>query len=329
MQGSNGYWRMHRRCETLTPADFVFTPDAAEEPAQGELTIRTRYIALDPYLSRAMRSWAGEVPEWTGGIIHGRVVGEVIASCAEGFAVGDHVLAVGRWQKEQVVPAARTKLISHDIDPPRLALGVLGASGMTAWVGLHLARPVAGGTLLVSAATGPVGSVVGQLAKARGLRVIGTAGGADKCAYAHDTLGFDVCLDHRQPELPDRIANAAPDGIDILFENVGGPNLDAALPAMSHGGRIMLCGLAAHYNDDRPLTLTHFKTLLYRAITLRGFITAEHPHLYEAALRELTKRVTSGEMIHREVIAEGLENAPIAYLEMLRGAGIGKRLVRV
>jgi NADPH-dependent curcumin reductase CurA len=161
------------------------------------------------------------------------------------------------------------------------------------------------------------------------MRVIGTAGGAEKCAYVSTTLGFDACLDHRLPDLTGRIAEAAPDGIQILFENVGGPNLDATLPSMTQGGRIMLCGLAAHYNDALPLALRNFKALLYRGLTLRGFITAEHPHLFAAARAELRDGVASGSIAHRESITDGLEHAPAAYLEMLTGRGIGKRLIRL
>lgn len=329
MRSTNGFWRMRRRCATLTVDDFAFVPAGVARPDEDEITVRTNFIALDPYLARAMRGWAGEIPEWADGTIHGRIVGEVVESGTPAFRVGDSVLAIARWQPVQTIAAARAERVSPTTDPPRLALGVLGRSGMTAWIGLHLARPVAGETLLVSAASGPVGSVVGQLAKARGLHVIGTAGGADKCAYAVDTLGFDACLDHGQPDLTARIADAAPDGIQILFENVGGPNLDATLPAMAQDGRIMLCGLAAHYNDDAPLKLTNFKMLLHRAITLRGFITAAHPHLFAPALAELANGVANGRITHCETIINGLEQAPAAYLDMLRGAGIGKRLIRV
>ena len=279
-------------------------------------------------LARAMRSWTGEVPGWADGTIHGRVVGEVIESRSPDFAPGQYITGVGKWQEVQALDAASVDAIPAEIDPPSLVLGVLGRSGLTAWVGLHLADPEPGETLLVSASSGPVGSVVGQLAKARDLRVIGTAGGAEKCAYVTGKLGFDACLDHRLPNLAERIAEAAPNGIDILFENVGGPNLDAALPAMAQGGRILLCGLAAHYNDERPITLTHFKALLYRGLSLRGFITAEHPHLFPTSLAELREGVGNGRTVHSEAIIDGLENAPAAYLGMLSGRGIGKRLIR-
>lgn len=326
---ANGYWRMRRRAETLSPADFAFEPADAGSPGEGQLLIRTRFISLDPYLARAMRSWSGEVPGWADGTIHGRIVGEVLESRGSGYVPGQFVTGVARWQQEQVIDAGTIESIPDGIDPPSLILGILGRSGLTAWVGLHLADPQPGQTLLVSAASGPVGSVVGQLAKARGLRVIGTAGGTEKCTYVTARLGFDACLDHRLPDLTGRIAGAAPDGIHILFENVGGPNLDATLPSMAQGGRIMLCGLAAHYNDENPLALTHFKALLYRSLTLRGFITAEHPLLFAPALAELREGVASGRIAHTESITNGLEHAPAAYLEMLKGQGIGKRLIRL
>ena len=329
MNGSDGYWRIRRPCDTLTADNFTFVPVQHAAPADGEITVRAHHIALDPYLARAMRTWAGEVPEWADGTIHGRLTGEVVQSRAAGFAVGDRVLAVGRWQHVQNIAATRAELIAPNVQPPRLALGVLGRSGITAWVGLHLAEPAKGETLLVSAASGPVGSVVGQLARARGLRVIGTAGGAEKCAHVVDVLGFDECLDHHQPDFPKRIAAAAGQGIDILFENVGSPSLDAALPAMVQHGRIMLCGLAAHYNDDAPLTLAHFRLLLYRAMRLRGFITAEHPQLFEPAIAELSDGVARGTIVHCEAVTKGLDQAPVAYLQMLRGAGVGKRVIEL
>lgn len=326
---ANGYWRMRCRTETLTLDDFEFAPAELALPGEGQLLVRTRFISLDPYLARAMRSWSGEVSGWADGTIHGRIVGEVLGSRAPGFAPGQFATGVARWQQEQVIDAATIEPVPDGIDPPSLILGILGRSGLTAWIGLHLADPQPGETLLVSAASGPVGSVVGQLAKARGMRVIGTAGGAEKCDYVTSALGFDACLDHRLPDLTGRIAGAAPGGIHILFENVGGPNLDATLPSMAQGGRIMLCGLAAHYNDEHPLALINFKTLLYRGLTLRGFITAEHPHLFAPALAELRERVASGRIAHTESITDSLEHAPAAYLEMLKGQGIGKRLIRL
>ena len=319
---------MRRRTDRLSVEDFMLRSVDPVDPGAGQALIAVRAIALDPYLARAMKNWSGEHPGWADGTIHGRVIGEVVATRSPALAVGDHVLAIARWQAFDVIDVAQVEIIDPAIDRPSLALGVLGRSGITAWVGLHLAEPRSGETLLVSAASGPVGSVVGQLAMARGLRVVGTAGGEEKCAYVRETLGFDDCLDHRAPDLAERITAAAPGGIDILFENVGAPSLDVALPAMNPHGRIQLCGLAAHYNDEQPMILQHFKQLLYRAITLRGFVTAEHPHLFAPALAELRAGTSGGWIRHSETITYGLEQAPAAYLDMLKGQGIGKRLVR-
>ncbi len=327
--GMHRYWRMRSISPTLTADDFELAIGSLGILNEGQLRLRTRFIALDPYLARAMRCWSGEVAGWSDGTIHGRIVAEVIESRDPGFAPGDTVIGVGRWQQEQCVDATGFRPIPPWMDPPSLALGILGASGMTAWVGLHLAQPRSGETLLVSAATGPVASVVAQLGVARGLRVIGIAGGPEKCRHAVERLGFETCLDHREPHLAERIAEAAPRGIDILFENVGGVSLDAALSAMARHGRIMLCGLAAHYNDDAPLALANFKQLLYRALTLRGFITAEHAELYAPASAELRKAIAAGTLVYDETVIDGLENAAEAYLDMLRGGGIGKRVIRL
>lgn len=321
------YWQA-RQSETLTIDDFTLMSETVAAPEVAQLLVCTRFLSLDPYLARAMRTGVGDAVGWSNGIVHGRIVAEVAASEAEGFAPGDLVIGVGRWQDIQTIDAAALERVPPGMDRPSLLLGVLGRSGITAWVGLHLADPRAGETLLISAASGAVGSVVGQLAKARGLNVVGIAGGPEKCAHVERRLGFP-CLDHRLPDLANRIAATAPAGVDILFENVGGAVLDAALASMSQGGRIMLCGLAAHYNDERPLTLSNFKALLYRGLTLRGFVTAEHPDLFAPALAELEEGVASGAISHEETVIDGLENAPGAFLAMLAGTGLGKRLVRL
>lgn len=329
----NGYWRLQSRCDTLAPESFRFEADAG--PLLGDavrpdrLIVQTQYISLDPYLARAMRSWQGEGEGCDRGIVNGRIIAKVIASGCTEFRAGDIIAGVGRWQAEQDVPSNRFRIVPSWMDPPTAILGVLGASGMTAWTGLHLAGAQRGETILVSAATGPVGSVVGQLARARGLRAIGIAGGADKCQHAVGRLGFDACLDHRLSDLGGRLADVAGDGIDIVFENVGSAPLDAALGVVNQHARIMLCGLAAHYNDVDALQLRNFRQLLYRAVTLRGFITAEHPELAPKAARELKEGFLAGRIVHDETVMDGIENAPVAFLEMLRGNGFGKRIIRI
>lgn len=323
------FWRMRRKTDHITVDDF--TTDEGTLPdslAEGQVRVRNRFIALDPYLARQMRNWRGVSPEWAEGIIHGRVVGEVIESRFAGLATGDAVLATARWQAEDVHRGETLEKIPPEIDPPSLRLGVLGASGLTAFVGLSLAEPKAGETLLVSAATGPVGSVAGQIAKAQGLRTIGIAGGAQKCAIAVERYGYDKCLDHREANLAERLAQAAPNGINIAFENTGGAPFNAALSNMADHGRIMLCGLAAHYNSDLRFDFPNFAELLYRHITVKAFATAHYPELMERGLKHLLALKASASLDYSETVTDGIENAPTAYLEMLLGKGIGKRLVR-
>lgn len=325
-----GYWRMRRRCETLTPGDFEFVPSPRPaSAAPGELLVRARYISLDPYLARAMKSWSGEIAGWADGTVHGRIVGEVIESRSEDFAPGDAVLTIGRWQELQNVPASTAMLIPTRTKPSSLALGVLGRSGLTAWVGLRLAALTPADTVLVSAATGPVGGTAGQLARRQGCRVLGIAGGAAKCRHAVEALNFEACFDHRLPDLAGRIADAVPEGISVLFENVGATSLDATLPSMRHGGRIVLAGLAQHYNDEDPFTLQNFKALLHKALSLKAFVTAEYSDLFPEAMMELQTSIEEGSVHFDETVIDGIERAPKAYVDMLKGSGIGKRLIRL
>lgn len=323
-------WIMRGRSDTLTLENYALVdaePPAA--PSAGEIRVSTRFISLDPYLSRFMKTWQGDTPWWSEGLVNGRIVGTVTESRDPQIAEGSNVLITGRWREENVVPGSTAQAIAADVDPPSLVLGVLGASGRSAWVGLLVGEAKAGETLLVSAASGPVGSVAGQLAKRRGLRVIGIAGGTEKCAYVEQVLGFDACLDHRLPDLAGRLAIAAPDGVDVVFENIGQTSLDAALSVINEKGRIALCGLAQHYNDEAPMHLEHFRSLLYKQVRLQGFRTADFIDLYPTATAELLAGVKEGWLRFEEQLTDGLENAAASYLAMLRGEGIGKRLIRL
>jgi NADPH-dependent curcumin reductase CurA len=322
-------WAMRRPTANLTIDDFMLRDMPPPEAGDGEILVETHYISLDPYLSRAMKSWKGEHPGWADGTIHGRIVGTVIESRFPGLSVGDRVIGIGRWQPVNAMPGQAVQLIAPDIDPPSLVLGALGRSGITAWVGLHLSGLKAGETILISAATGPVGSVAAQLAKARGCHVIGTAGGEAKCRHATDLLGYDACIDHGAADLEDRLKAAAGEGVDVLFENVGASSLDAALPLMRPRGRIMLCGLAQHYLTEDPMLLRNFKYLLYSELSLRAFITANYPDLFAPALEELRDGILSGRLLFQETIIDGLDNAADTFLAMLGGEGIGKRLIRL
>ena len=313
----------------LAVSDFVQVPVALPEPAAGEVAIRVLAISLDPYLLLLMRSWKGDSPGWERGIIRGRVVAQVLASRSDRFAPGDLLWGVGHWQDYDVLPADGFTRIPADGLPPTTAVGVVGRSGLTAWVGVRLADPQPGETLLVSSAAGPVGSVAGQIAKLRGLRVIGIAGGPAKCRAAVDIFGFDACIDHRAPDLAEQLAAAAPDGIDILFENVGATSIDPALGLMTYGGRIVLCGLIQHYDDAAPVTLANFRQLLLRRITLRGFATTDYPDWFDEGEAELRAWARSGALRYDETVSTGLDNAPDAYLRMLAGEGSGKHILHL
>ncbi len=312
-------------------------------PSEGEVLVRVHYMSLDPYMRGRMddaKSYAAPVP--IGGVMEGGGVGEVLASEAEGFAPGDMVFGMFGWATHGVAKAKDIRKLDPRL-PATTALGVLGMPGFTGWYGLtELGRPKEGETLVVAAATGPVGSMVGQIAKARGLRTVAIAGGAEKCALATGKFGFDAAIDHRAFEdarsLRKAIAEAAPDGIDIYFENVGGKVFEAVLPLMNTFGRIPVCGMIAGYNlgalggveasgpDRLPML---WRSILVKQMSINGFIISNHFDHYPAFLKEVGPMVASGELAYLEDIAEGLENAPDAFVSMLKGGNTGKQIVKL
>ncbi|MCP9276812.1 MDR family NADP-dependent oxidoreductase [Mycolicibacterium arenosum] len=320
---------MRRRTELLTVDDFELVDAELPQLTDGYVLARTSKLSLDPYLTQSMKTWLGETPGWVDGTIHGRVLAQVVDSRTDALKAGDLITGLGRWQECQVFNAESVRPVPTDITPPSLVLGALGASGWTAWIGLHLADLQPGHTVFVSAATGTVGSIAGQLAIHRGCRVIGMAGGAQKRTHAVDVLGFDACVDHRETDLAGQIADVAGDGIDVVFENVGAPSIDAALPSMVQHGRIMMCGLAAHYNTSLPATLHNFLTLLYKQISIIPFTVSEHRRLLPEARRAIHEGIATESIRFDEAIIDGFENAPRAFLDMLAGAGLGKRLIRI
>ncbi|HEX7349575.1 NADP-dependent oxidoreductase [Brachybacterium sp.] len=320
------------------PVAEDFTHDVVEVPAPGpgEVLLRTRYLSLDPYVRGRMndaRSYAA--PMEIGDVMVGGTVSEVVESAAEGFSPGDTVLSYGGWQEFSVEPAERLRRLDPSAAPVTTALGVLGMPGFTAYAGLlAIGKPQPGETVAVAAATGPVGSAVGQIARIHGARAVGIAGGEAKVARMEE-LGFDTALDHRAPDLTGRLAAAAPDGIDVYFENVGGAVWDAVLPQLNEFARVPVCGLAAHYNatslpegPDRSGQL--LGAVLSRSLTLRGFIQREFvPTMFEGFLRDMTGWLASGRVQHTEDITEGLQRAPEAFVGMLRGRNLGKAIVQV
>ncbi len=317
----------HFRLET------VDTPALAE----GHVLVRVHYLSLDPYMRMRMndaKSYAA--PVGIGEVMVGGTVGEVLESRHEGFAVGDKVVCMGGWQEVAMLDA-RTPGMVRKVDathiPLSAFLGAVGMPGVTAWVGLnHIIEAKPGETIVVSAASGAVGSVVGQLAKAKGCRAVGLAGGADKCAYVVDELGFDACIDYkRYPDFKSLAAaldQAAPQGVDGNFENVGGLILDVVLSRMNAFGRVALCGMISGY-DGQSLAIHNARLLLTQRLKLQGFIVSEHMSLWPAALKELGAGVAGGKIKFRESVAVGIAAAPEAFLGLLKGKNFGKQLVKL
>jgi NADPH-dependent curcumin reductase CurA len=321
------------------PEDSDFETGTVElpDPQDGEVLLRVVYLSLDPYMRGRMsdaRSYASPVP--VGGVMVGGTVGEVLESRCPGLDPGDLVLSYSGWQTHAVAEGRHVRKLDPDAAPVSTALGVLGMPGFTAYAGLlQIGRPQPGETVVVAAATGPVGSVVGQLAKLRGARAVGIAGGERKCRALLDEFGFDAAVDHRAPDFTDRLAAAVPDGVDVYFENVGGPVTDAVLRRLNKFARIPVCGLVSGYNateapagpDQLPGFLRRVLTL---SLTIRGFIQdeflAEH---HDDFLRDMSPWIQEGSVRYREDVVHGLESAPEAFRGLLAGRNFGKLLVQV
>ena len=308
-----------------------------DELADGQVLVRHHFLSLDPYMRGRMndsRSYAQ--PQPLDDVMIGGTAGEVIASRNPHFAVGDAVVGMGGWQEHALVDATQRGVLQK-VDtrhvPLSAYLGAVGMPGVTAWYGLvKIIEPRPGRTITVSAASGAVGSAVGQLAKARGCRVVGIAGGAEKCAYVVDELGFDACVDYRaHPDLKSLSAalkSACPAGIDGHFENVGGLVLDAVMLRANAFSRVALCGMIAGY-DGQPLPLQNPALILVNRLKVQGFIVSEHMDLWPQALRELGTLVAQGKLRPRESIAQGIDSAPEAFLGLLKGRNFGKQLVKL
>jgi NADPH-dependent curcumin reductase CurA len=297
---------------------------------EGEVLVRNHFLSLDPYMRGRMedvKSYAA--PLALGDVMVGGTVGEVVDSKNPKFTVGDKVVGSFGWSEIGVSDGTLLRKVDASRVPLSAYLGAVGMPGMTAWYGLtQIMLPKAGETIVVSSAAGAVGSVVGQLAKQRGCRAVGIAGGPDKCAYVVNELGFDACVDYKAGQLGADLAAATPDGIDALFENVGGESLDACLARMNPFGRIALCGLIAGYNGQR-LPLYNVGNVLTMRLTMRGFIVSEHFDLWPQGLMELGSLVATGKLKYRETIANGLAAAPEAFIGLLRGKNLGKQLVKL
>lgn len=320
-----------------TLQDFRFEEVPLPTPREGEVLLRTVYLSLDPYM-RNMMDGVGPgyaPPVKLGERIVGGTVSRVVESKHPSFRAGALVLSNAGWQ-DYTVSDGKDLVDLGEMARPSWALGGLGMPAFTAYVGLlDLGQPKAGETVVVAAATGAVGAVVGQLAKLRGARVVGIAGGQDKCRYAVEELGFDVCLDRRAPNLAERLAAACPNGIDVYFENVGGEVFDAVLPLLNNHARVPVCGVISNYNadslppgpDQLPKVLT---TVLQKRIRLEGFIILDHyATRFEDFRRDMGAWLGAGKVKLREDVVDGLENAPAAFIGLLEGRNFGKLVVRV
>jgi NADPH-dependent curcumin reductase len=300
-------------------------------PQDGEVLVRGRYLSLDPYMR--MRMDAGKSyapPVEVGEVMVGGGVGEVMESRDPRFSKGDIVTGRLGWQMYAVVPGSGLRKVNTEAAPISTALGVIGMPGVTAWYGLlKIGEPKAGETVVVSAASGAVGSVVGQIAKIRGCRAVGIAGGTEKCSYVIGELGFDACLDYKSASFESDLRTAVPDGVDIYFENVGGRVLDAVLPHLNAFSRIPFCGYVSEYNPGEGYGVRHLRQLLVNRSRLQGFIISEHLDIWDQALGELAGWVAAGKLKYHETVTDGLENAPRAFIGMLQGKNLGKQLVKL
>jgi NADPH-dependent curcumin reductase len=316
-------------------SDFRVEEYAPPVPGEGQVLLRTVWLSLDPYMRGRMSdgpSYATPVP--VGGVMEAGTVSEVIASNNPGFAKGDIVLSRAGWQTHALSDGAGLRKIDPKLAPISTAIGVLGMPGMTAYMGLlEIGKPKAGETVVVAAASGAVGSAVGQIAKIKGARAIGIAGGKDKCDYVTKELGFDACLDHRDPDLAAKLKDACPGGIDVYFENVGGAVFEAVFPLLNAFARIPVCGLIAHYNDTEAhapkWAASMMRAVLTKRLNIRGFIVSDFAAHHADFLRDMSQWFREGKIKHREFITEGLDSAPAAFMGMLKGANFGKQLVRV
>ena len=318
-------------------ADFRLEETSIPIPGPGQVLLRVEYLSLDPYMRGRMddrESYAPPIP--LGTVMPGEAVATVVSSRHPACSAGDTVSAHTGWRTHAVLDGANLREVDPAIAPVTTALGVLGMPGFTAYSGLHaIGKPAPGETVVVAAASGPVGSLVGQLAGIAGARAVGIAGGSEKCAYVKDELGFDVAVDHRSPEFAAKLAAVCPDGIDVYFENVGGAVWQAVLPLLNKFARVPVSGLIAQYNaigpskgvDHLPATM---RAILSKSLTLRGFINYDFAsEYYHAFLREVGAGIANGRIRYREDFVDGLEKAPEAFIGMLEGRNFGKLIVRV
>lgn len=313
------------------PEDFELAEAPLPEPGEGEILVRNAFMSVDPYMRGRMNDVKSYVPPFQlGEPLSGGAVGEVVASRADGIEAGDWVSHMQGWREWAAVDGQRVQKIDVAAAPPESYLGVLGLTGLTAWVGLvDVGSLVAGETVFVSGAAGAVGSVAGQIAKAKGCTVIGSAGSPDKVAWLRE-LGFDHAFDYKTADLRAELSAAAPSGIELYFDNVGGEHLQVALGALRPHGRVVACGMISRYNDERPAPgPTNMPLVVGKRLRIQGFIVSDHADRFPAAIAELAGWLRDGTIQSRETVLEGIENAPAAFIGLLNGENVGKMLVRI
>jgi len=321
----------------VTPDNFALREEPIPELTDGQVLVRHHYLSLDPYMRGRMNDGKNyAAPQAINAVMIGGTVGEIIATRNAKYAVGDSVVGMGGWQQYSVVdanqPGAVRKVDTQHV-PLAAYLGTVGMPGVTAWYGLlKICEPKPGQTVVVTAASGAVGSTVGQLAKHHGARAVGIAGGPDKCAYVVNELGFDACIDYKAHAdaagLYRELKAATPDGVDCLFENVGGRVMDAVLSRMNAFGRVAVCGMISGYNGE-PIPMTNPRLILTERLRIEGFIVSEHMEVWPEALRELGEGVATGRLKYRETVADGIAHAPEAFIGLLNGRNFGKQLVKL
>jgi len=315
----------------VTENNFRLVEQPIPEPADGEVLIRNEWLSLDPYMRGRMNDVKSYVPPAElSAVMVGQTVGEVLQSRHPQFKPGMKVLTPLGWQLHGVAKGSDLTTIDTTSVPASYYLGILGMPGMTAWFGLNeIGKPKSGETLVVSAASGAVGSVVGQLAKIAGCRVVGIAGGAAKCDYVTGELGFDACIDYKAGRVFDDLRAACPAGVDVCFENVGGEILDTTLRLMNRFSRVVVCGLIAEYNAAQPYGYTRLRSVLVNRIKMQGMIVFDWKDRYAEAREALARHVIAGKLKYRESVIVGLENAPRGLIGLLKGENFGKQLVRL
>jgi NADPH-dependent curcumin reductase CurA len=314
------------------PSDFRLVEVDVPDPGPGQILVRNTYMSVDPYMRGRMRDVKSYVPPFPlDQAMDGGAVGEVLASDAEGIAVGDVVVHQLGWREHAVLDAAHARKVDADGLPESAFLGVLGMPGLTAYAGLlDIAALKDGDVVFVSGAAGAVGSLAGQIAKLRGHTVIGSAGSPEKVAHLVDDLGFDQAFNYKDGDVTAQLRAAAPKGIDVYFDNVGGDHLQAAIEVLRRDGRVALCGMISNYNNEgAAVGPTNLMQAVGKRLTLRGFIVTDHAARTRDLFEEVAPAVRDGRIKFRETVVEGLENAPQAFIDLLRGANVGKMVVKL